>query len=116
MGDDRSDLAEPMHRPDVDLGVRRVVPCRLEVRDHVAGGETCSATGVNVYPLWRRRGELAPVERGISTCDDRPCVRGSGRLAGEVPGFELRDGCVEVVEIERDPGRDPVVGVDLDYP
>ena len=26
MGNDRSELAEPMHRLDVDLGVRRVVP------------------------------------------------------------------------------------------
>src|SRR5271156_2259467 len=103
-GDDRSDLAEPMHRADVDLvGVRRVVPCRLDVR------ETCSATVVNVHPLWRRRGELTPVERGIRTCDGRPRLRVGGGFAGEVSGIELRDGGVDVVEVERDPGREPLV-------
>src|SRR5271156_66171 len=100
-GDDRSDLAEPMHRPDVDLvGVRRVFPCRLDVRDHVAGGETCSATVVNVHPLWRRRAELTPVERGIRTGDGRPRLRVGGGFAGEVSGIELCDGGVEVFRVE----------------
>jgi len=86
MTDDRSDLAEPMHRRDVDLGVRRVVPCRLEVFDHVAGGESCSATMVNVHPIGRRREVLAPVETGISSCDDGPRVRVGGGFPSEVPG------------------------------
>ena len=43
-------------------------------------------------------------------------MRVGGRFAGEVAGIELRDGGVDVVEVERDPGLDPVVGVDLDYP
>ena len=116
MADDCSDLAEPMHRRDVDLGVRRVVPCRVEVRDHVARGERCSATVVNVHPIRRGREELAPVEPGVATCDERPCVRVGGRFAGEIPGFELRDGGVEVVEVERDERHDPLVGVDLDDP
>src|SRR5882757_6090854 len=104
MGDDRSDLAEPMHRRDVDLGVRRVVPCRLDVGDHVAGGESRSATMVNAHPIGRSREELAPVETGITSCDYGPCVRVSGPFPSEVPGVELSNGGVEVFEVELRPG------------
>ena len=55
-----------------------------------------------------------PVERGVATGDDRPRVRVRGRFAGEVPGVELLEGGVDVVEVEHDVRRDPVVGVDLD--
>ncbi len=41
-------------------------------------------------------------------------MRVSGRFAGEVAGFELSDGGVEVVGVEHDKRRDPLVGVDLD--
>ncbi len=37
-----------------------------------------------------------------------------GRFAGEVAGVELREGGVEVVEVEHDARHDPSVGVDLD--
>ena len=87
MGDDRSDLAEPMHRPDVDLGVGRVVPCRLDVGDHVAGGESCSPTVVNAHPIGRSRKKLTTVENRVSSCDDGPrCVMG-GRCVSEVAGI-----------------------------
>ena len=36
-----------------------------------------------------------------------------GGLAGEVSGVELRDGGVEVVQVENDSCRSPFVGVDL---
>src|SRR5277367_4682704 len=101
MGDDRSDLAEPMHRPDVDLGVRRVVPCRLDVGDHVAGGETCSATMVNAHPIGRSREKLAPVETGITSYDDGPRMCVSGGFACDIAGFELGNSRVEVFEVER---------------
>ena len=80
------------------------------------GAKAAPATMVNVHPIGRSREELAPVETGITSCDDGPRVCVGGRFAGEVAGVELRDGGVEVVEVERDPGLDPVVGVDLDYP
>src|ERR1700733_1796312 len=114
MGYDRSDLAEPMHRRDVDLGVRRVVPCRVDVGDHVAGGETCSATMVNAHPIGCSREKLAPVETGITSCDDGPGVRVGGGFAGEVPGVELREGFVEVFEVVRNARYDPLLRVDLD--
>ena len=41
-------------------------------------------------------------------------MRVGGRLAGEVAGVELREGSVDVVEVEHDDRRDPLVGVDLD--
>ena len=69
---------------------------------------------VDVHPVRRRRGEFAPVERGVGPRDDRPRVRVGGRFAGEVPGIELLEGGVDVVEVEHDARRDPVVGVDLD--
>ena len=37
-----------------------------------------------------------------------------GRFAGEVAGIELLEGGVDVVEIEHNARRDPIIGVDLD--
>ena len=41
-------------------------------------------------------------------------MRVGGRFAGEVPGVEFLEGGVDVVGVEHDARRDPVVGVDLD--
>ena len=41
-------------------------------------------------------------------------MRVGGRLAGQVPGVELLEGGVDVVDVERDACHDPLVGVDLD--
>ncbi len=41
-------------------------------------------------------------------------MRVRGRFAREVPGIEFLEGGVDVVEVEHDARRDPVVGVDLD--
>ena len=54
------------------------------------------------------------MKRGITSCDDRPCVRVGGRFAGNVARIEFGDGGVEVVEIELTSRYDPFVGVDLD--
>ena len=91
-------------------------------RSHVARMYAVRSPGANAVPRrWsmfdpvrRRRGEFVPVERGVGPRDDRPRVRVGGRFAGEVPGVELLEGGVDVVEVERDERRDPVVGVDLD--
>src|ERR1700710_438293 len=114
MGDNRSDVAEPMRRSDVDSGVRRVVPCGLDVRDHVAGAESHSAAVVNVHPVRRRREELAPVKARVGVNDYRPPARMTGRFAREVAGIELGDGSVEVVDVKCDMGDQLLVGVDLD--
>ena len=58
--------------------------------------------------------ELAPVETGISSCDDRPRAHVSGGFACDIAGFELGDSRVEVFEVEQDDRRDPLVAVDLD--
>ncbi len=59
-------------------------------------------------------GSSCRVSAAPSLRDDRPCVRVGGRFAGEVSGIEFLEGGVDVVEVERDVRRDPVVGVDLD--
>ena len=56
------------------------------------------------------------VDRGEGVGNQRPCVRVSGRFAGEVPGVEFVEGggdVVDVVGVEQDLRRDPLLGVDL---
>ena len=65
------------------------------------GAKRCPATVVDAHPIWRSREELAPVETGITSCDDGPRARVGGRFAGDVAGVELGNGGVEVVEVER---------------
>src|ERR1700712_3533999 len=114
MGDNRSHVAEPMHRSDVDSGARRVVPCGSDVRDHFAGPESRSAAVVNAHPVRRRREELAPVEGRVGAGDYRPSARLTGRLAGEVAGIEFGERGGEVVEVKCDVGHQLPVGVSLD--
>src|SRR6202007_1163560 len=46
--------------------------------------------------------------------DHRPRLRVGGRFAGKVSSIKLREGGVDVVEVERDECRYPFVDVDLD--
>ena len=39
VGDDRTQVAQPMHSHDADVDVGRDVPCRTDIRNHVAGPE-----------------------------------------------------------------------------
>ena len=56
---------------------------------------------------------FAPVYRGVGYRDHRPCPRVCCCFAGEVPGVEFFEGGVDVVEVERDGGDDPLISVDL---
>ena len=61
MGDDRSDVVQPMHGLDVDTEVCGVTSnVALEVCRQVAGRECCVSPMVDVYPIWRSRGQLVP--------------------------------------------------------
>ena len=84
VGDDRSEVAQPMHGLDVDADVRREVPRGADVCGQVTGRERYRSPVVDVDPVRRRRGKFVPVERGVGACDDRPRVRVGGRFAGEV--------------------------------
>ena len=108
MGDDRSEVGQPMHRLYVDPCLWRDVPRGKDVRDEVARRESYPAPVVDVDPVRRRRRELAPVEHGVGRRYDRPRVRLGGRFPGEVPSVELFEGSVDVVEIEHDSRRDPL--------
>ncbi len=66
------------------------------------GANASRSSVVDVHPVRRRRGKFAPIERGVGPRDDRPRVRVGGRFAGEVPGVELLEGGVDVVEVEQD--------------
>ena len=103
-----------MHCLDVELDVRHEVPRGTDVCGQVTGRDCGHAPVVDVHPVRRRRGHLAPIERSVDPRDDRPRVRVGGRLAGEVSGIELLEGGVDVVGVEHDDRRDPLVGVDLD--
>ena len=100
-----------MYSLDVDVQVWRDVPWR-GVCGQITGRE-------GVPRRWSMLtqsgvvGELAPVERGEAPADDRPCARVGGRFAGEVAGVELLEGGIEIVKVEGDVRRDPLVAVDL---
>ena len=113
MGDDRSEVAQPMHSLDVD---RCPAPSSSDARTyaiHVTGRERCAPTVVDTDPVGRRREEFVPVDCGVRLHDGRPGAPVGGRFAGDIAGVELGEGGVEVVEVERDVRHDPLVGVDL---
>ena len=113
MGDDRSELAQPMHRLDVVL-----VSGESPIRPRYA----IMSPGANAAPRrWSMltqsgvvAGSSRRLKRGISRCDDRPCARVCGRFAGEVSGIEFLDGCLDVLDVEHDSRRDAAVEVGLD--
>nr|WP_142386790.1 hypothetical protein [Mycobacterium sp. QGD 101] len=113
IGDYGAEVAEPMHSRDVDLGVRRVVPCGLDIREKFARCESCSATVVDVHPVRSRHGELAPVERGVDFRDYGPRVRVRCGIAGKVPRVEFLEGGVDVARVQHDGRCDSVVGVNF---
>ena len=57
MGDDRSEVAQPMHGLDVDPDVRREVPCWHGCMRSFTGRERYDSAVVDVHPVRRRRGE-----------------------------------------------------------
>ena len=65
MGDDRSEVGQPMHGLDVDAGLRREVPDGTEVCGQVTRRDRGHAPVVDVDPVRRRRGDFVPVERGV---------------------------------------------------
>src|SRR5689334_2790537 len=103
-----------MHSLDKDADVLLEVPGSVDVVSQLAGGDGYCPPMVDVDPIRRRRNPFAPVEGAVALRDGRPrvCVRCG--LAGDVACVELGDGSVEVVEVEHDDRRDPLVVVDLD--
>ena len=71
-------------------------------------------SAVDVDPVGRGQRQLVSVDRRVAA-RDTPTMCARGRpLRRRVSGIELCDGGLEVVEVEHDDRRDPVVGVDLD--
>ena len=101
LGEDRSEVAQLMHSLDVDDDVRCEVPRGTHVCGQVAGRERSRSPVIDVHPVRHQLGHFAPVGCGKGLRDDRPRVRVGGRFAGEVPGVELLEGGVDVVEVEQ---------------
>src|SRR5271165_2560398 len=68
---------------------------------------------VNVDEVCSRRGKFASVERGTRLHNDRPRVRMGGRFAGEISCVEFLEGGVDVVRVEQDVCRYPIVVIEL---
>ena len=59
VGDDRSEVAKPMHGVDVDVDVYAEIPCGLQIFEEIAGRERCCTAMVDVLEVRRCRGEFA---------------------------------------------------------
>ena len=68
---------------------------------------------VDIDHIGRQEGQLVSVDCDVTPHNGRPHGRVRCRFAGEVSGIKLGDGGVEVVGVESDNRRDPVVGVEL---
>ena len=75
-------------------------PKRLDGGCHVAGARTVHARRRSMPTQSGMVVGVRAVECGVATGDDRPRVRVGGGFAGEIPGFELREGGVDVVGVE----------------
>jgi hypothetical protein len=113
LGRDCPDVAQSMHSLDVDVDIRHEIPIGTDEWRHVAGRKRCRMPVIDVYPVRRRGKGLATIERGGGRRDGRPRICVLGRFACEVAGFEFREGGVDVVEVEGDRRRDPLVAIYL---
>src|ERR1700756_5061031 len=96
---------------DVDADIRHEVPCGTDVRVQITRLDGYERAMIDVNRIRCRRGEFAPVERGLRPGNHGPRVRVGGRFAGEVAGVEFFEGGVDVFEVERDVCRYLVVCV-----
>ena len=103
LGDDRSEVAHPMHGLDVDRSCRARCPTR----------NGCTPVGHRVRMTAPRRwsivtqsgaaeGSSRRLNAALAPRDNRPRVRVGGSFAGEIPGVEFLEGGVDVVEVEHD--------------
>src|SRR5580693_3315700 len=107
---------QPVHSFEVSLDVRGDAIGSTYVCGYVTRRERYSGTMVDVHTVCRRRGDFVSVVRGLDLRNGRPCVRVGGRFAGKVPSIEFLEGgvdLVDVVRVEQDLRRDPLLWVDL---
>src|SRR6185437_4744534 len=109
MCSDRAEVGQPMNGLNINRAPWRIFRRGLEVCHQVTGPDRCECTMVDVYQVWSGRGHLAAIERGVYVCNRRPSLCMGGRFSRGVPGVELRDRRVEVVQIEHDNTRDPLL-------
>src|SRR5690348_15471085 len=100
--DYRAEVAQSMHRIDIDLRLWHHLPRGMDVWNQVARRERPPSPVVKIHPVWRRRGKLAFVERDEISHQSRPRMPIGGRFSCQITGFELRKGGLEVVGVEND--------------
>ena len=114
MGANRSEVVQAVHRLDVDLDVSREVERSTEIGVQLTWRKGSRPPVVDTYAVGRGRRQLVAAHRGEATGDGRPRVRVDGRFSSDVSGVELGDGDIEVVDVEHDNRRNPLIGVDPD--
>ena len=113
--ENRAEVVHPMGFLDVDVEGLVEVPPGTDVFVPLAGRKRCPPAVVDTHHIRRRRRDFAPIVRNENTGDYRPSARVGRPFAGEVTGVELRIRGVDIVRIECDDRRDPLIGIDLDY-
>ena len=114
MGNDRSEVAQPMHRLDVDVARRRDPKWREGMPLRSPG----AIAGTRRWSMLTQSGVVSGRScrlTAVYACAITDHVsRVGGGLAGEVPGVEFLEGSVDVVRVEYDARREPFLGVYLD--
>ena len=102
-----------MHGFDVDAGIRSDVPDGTNRCGQISIIDRHERSMVDVNRFRSRRGKFATIESGGDPRNDRPCVCVGSSFTGEVSRVEFFEGGVDVVWVNHDVRRDPIVGVDL---
>src|SRR6188472_3560856 len=95
-----------MYRLDAESEVWNLIPGRANVCGEIAWRKSRgSATVVEAHKVRCRREHLTTVERGVRPRNDGPRRRVRGGFACQIARFELPEGGVDVVEVEKNQYR-----------
>jgi hypothetical protein len=74
MGDDRTEVSQPMNGLNINAAPLRILRRGLQVGHQVTGPDRCERTMVDVYQVWCNRGHLTAIERGVYLCNYQPSL------------------------------------------
>src|ERR1700733_2966226 len=108
------EFVQPMHCLDVDAELGCEFPHCPKSCGQICPLDRYERSMIDVTRIRSCRGKYLPIERRVGPRNHRPPVRIWRRFARDVSSIEFLESGVDVVEVERDDGNDPLVGVDLD--